>query len=64
MNTLLHRTYLRMKQMLENENGQNMVEYALIVALIAFGAVLGMKALASGLNKSFSTISTTLATTV
>ena len=64
MKTMLRRTCLLMKQMLKNENGQNLVEYALVVALIAFGAVIGMKALASGLNKAFNTISTTLTTSI
>jgi pilus assembly protein Flp/PilA len=64
MNTLLLRTYLFMKQMLEHEHGQDMVEYALVVALIAFGAVTGMQHLSSGINKAFSTISSTLTTDI
>jgi pilus assembly protein Flp/PilA len=43
------------------EDGQDLVEYALVVALIAFGAISGMQVLASGLNNAFATISTTLA---
>ena len=46
------------------EEGQDLVEYALVVALIAFGAVAGMNALAKGLNTAFNTISTTLSTSV
>jgi pilus assembly protein Flp/PilA len=46
---------------MSREEGQDLVEYALVVALIAFGAVAGMKVLASGLNNAFTTISTTLA---
>jgi len=38
--------------------------YALVVALIAFGATAGMKALASGINTAFSTISGTLSNTI
>jgi pilus assembly protein Flp/PilA len=53
-----------MKQMLEDENGQDLVEYALVVALIAFSAVSGMHALASGLNKAFNTISNNLFTSL
>ncbi|MGD0733778.1 MAG: Flp family type IVb pilin [Terracidiphilus sp.] len=64
MNTLMCRAYLLMKQMLEDENGQDLVEYALVVALIAFGVVGGMHALANGLNKAFNTVSTTLSTSV
>jgi Flp pilus assembly pilin Flp len=37
-----------------------LVEYALVVALIAFGAVVGMTQLAEGLNNAFSIISSKL----
>ena len=60
MNTLLLRTYLLMKQMLEQEDGQDMVEYALVVAIIAFGAVAGMNALAGGINTAFKDVSSSL----
>jgi pilus assembly protein Flp/PilA len=52
---------VKFQNLLSCEEGQDLVEYALVVALIAFGAVAGMKVLASGLNNAFSTISTTLA---
>jgi len=42
------------------EEGQDLVEYALVVALIAFGAVVGMTQLAEGLNNAFSIISSKL----
>jgi pilus assembly protein Flp/PilA len=64
MKTLLRRTCLSVRQILKKETGQDLVEYALVVALIAFGAVSGMKNLATGLNKAFNTISTTLSTSV
>jgi pilus assembly protein Flp/PilA len=38
------------------EEGQDLVEYALVVALIAFGAIAGMQFLASGINNAFSDI--------
>jgi len=44
----------------QREEGQDLVEYALVVALIAFGATAGMNSLASGLNTAFQGISTTL----
>ncbi len=64
MNTLLLRGYLLMKRMFEQEGGQDMVEYALVVALIAFGAVTGMQHLSSGINKAFSSISSSLTTDI
>ncbi len=39
-----------------DESGQDLIEYALIAALVAFGAVLGMSTLASGINSAFGVI--------
>jgi Flp pilus assembly pilin Flp len=39
-----------------DEAGQGLVEYMLILALVAFGAVAGMNTLASYLNIAFSSI--------
>jgi pilus assembly protein Flp/PilA len=44
------------------DEGQDLVEYALIVALIAFGATAGMSSLAAGLNTAFQNVSTTIGT--
>ncbi len=41
-----------------DEAGQGLVEYLLILALVAFGAVAGMDKLATGLNSAFQQIST------
>ena len=43
-----------------DESGQGLVEYLLILALVAFAATAGMGSLASGLNSAFSQISTIL----
>ncbi|HZR33717.1 MAG TPA: Flp family type IVb pilin [Terriglobales bacterium] len=40
----------------QNEEGQGLVEYLLILALVAFAATAGMSSLASGLNSAFSQI--------
>lgn len=57
---VLNKLYMRLYFLIGSEEGQDLVEYALVVALIAFGATAGMKALADGLNKAFGQISTTL----
>ena len=49
---------------LKNEEGQDLIEYALLVALIALAATTGMKALAGGINNAFSSISSTLTSAV
>jgi len=56
MDTLLIRTRFYIQQFLKQEEGQDLVEYALVVALIAFGAITGMGYLAKGLNNAFSDI--------
>jgi pilus assembly protein Flp/PilA len=38
------------------ESGQGLVEYCLILALVAFAATAGMNSLASGLNSAFNAI--------
>lgn len=45
---------------LKDEKGQDLVEYALIVALIAFAAIVGMNDLANGINTAFNSIATTV----
>jgi len=49
-----------LRRLVVQEHGQDLVEYALVVALIAFGATAGMKALATGLDTAFSNISSKL----
>ena len=40
--------------------GQDLIEYALLAAIVALGATLGMRALAGGINNEFTAISTSL----
>lgn len=60
MKDLMLKIYVNYKTIMACEEGQDLVEYALVVALIAFGAVLGMQGLASGINSAFLKISSTL----
>jgi pilus assembly protein Flp/PilA len=50
--------------MVNSEEGQDLVEYALVVALIAFGSTAGMSHLAGGINTAFNNVSTKFATYV
>jgi pilus assembly protein Flp/PilA len=43
-----------------DDKGQGLVEYLLILALVAFAATAGMGSLASGLNSAFSTVGSIL----
>ena len=47
--------------MLNSEEGQDLVEYALLIALIALVAVSGVNQVASAVNAVFNSISTSLA---
>ena len=49
---------------LKGDEGQDLVEYALVVALIAFGAVAAMQGLSSEINTAFQTISSELASSL
>lgn len=43
-----------------DESGQDLIEYALVAALIAFGAVTAMTALSTKINSAFSLIGSKL----
>jgi len=61
---MLHAAYTRILNLARTEEGQDLVEYALVVALIAFGAVAAMKGLGSEINTAFKTISSNLASSL
>jgi len=44
----------------EDESGQDLVEYALVAALIAFGGVTSMNTIATGISTAFSNVGSTL----
>jgi pilus assembly protein Flp/PilA len=64
MNYLFLKLCITLQNLRDREDGQDLVEYALLVALIAFAAIAGMKALAKGIDTAFNQVSTTLSTTV
>jgi len=53
-----------LRAVVAHEDGQDLVEYSLVFALIAFGSITGMGYLASGINDVFSTVGSTLTTNV
>ncbi len=64
MNNLFLKLYIKFQILRDSEEGQDMVEYAMVIALIAFAAVAGIKGLASGINLTFNNISTKLGTDI
>jgi pilus assembly protein Flp/PilA len=51
-----------MLQILKDESAQDLIEYALVVALIAFAATAGMGSLATSINLAFNHIGTKMTT--
>lgn len=58
MTKLLTKLYVS----LTNESGQDLIEYALVVALIAFAATAGMSTVANNINTAFTNIGAKLLT--
>jgi len=48
------------KHLHQDESGQDLIEYALVAALIAFAAVTAMNSLAGSINSAFSKIGSKL----
>jgi pilus assembly protein Flp/PilA len=63
MKDIITRLLLRIHCLRMRDEGQDLVEYALVVALIGFAAVAGMGTLANDINTAFSNIGATLLTT-
>ena len=54
-------TYVEsLKKLFRDESGQDLIEYALVAALIALGSVVAMKGLATGIGTAFLNVSNSL----
>jgi pilus assembly protein Flp/PilA len=51
------------KRLWAEENGQDLIEYALLVALVALAAAVGMNSLATSINTEFTNLGTSLTST-
>jgi pilus assembly protein Flp/PilA len=51
---------VKLQNFINREEGQDLIEYALVVALIAFGAIAGMSGLAGNINNAFNHIGSSL----
>ncbi len=61
MQNLFLKLYVKMqglKEAMVDESGQDMVEYAIVMGLIALGATVTMKALATSIGTAFSNVGT------
>ena len=62
MKTNIYKTMFR--ALLQDESGQDLIEYALVAALIGLGAVASMRSLSGKIGTAFTTIGTTVTTDV
>jgi len=60
MNNLILKLYVKFQELKNNEEGQDMVEYALVVALIALAATAAMQGVGTALTNKFTAISTSI----
>ena len=61
MNNLFLALYVKLQTLMNREEGQDLVEYALLVALIALALIGSVQGVASAVSKVFTNISGTLA---
>ena len=66
MRTNFLKIYMKMRNLtdafIEDQSGQDLVEYALVVALIALAATVSMKTLATNIGTAFTSVGTKLTT--
>ena len=60
MNNLFLEMYVKMQNLMKHEEGQDLIEYALVAALIAVATIASMQKVASAMNIIFSQVATTL----
>lgn len=61
MNTIFLKTLVAMQNLMNREEGQDLVEYALLVSLIALAAITGVGKVATAVTTIFTNVSTSLA---
>ena len=50
----------RLRPLIPDEQGQDLVEYAMLMAFIALVCILGLKNLGTAINNTYNTVSTSL----
>ena len=55
---------LQLNNLIVEESGQDLIEYALVAALVGLGAVASMRSLSTSIGSAFSSIGTTLTSNV
>ncbi len=60
MNNALLKMYIKFQDLMHNDEGQDLVEYALVIAIVAIGAVTVLPTLSTKINSVFTTITNDL----
>lgn len=60
LNDLFLKMYLKVRDLMTREGGQDLVEYALLITLVSLAAVGGVRKVSSAINTVFTNISNTL----
>ncbi len=61
MNNLFLKLFINLQNLRTSEQGQDLVEYALLVSIIALGLITGIKSVATTVTQVFTNVSTSLA---
>jgi pilus assembly protein Flp/PilA len=61
MNNLLLKLFINLQNLRKSEQGQDLVEYALLVSIIALGLITGIKSVATTVSNVFNNVSSSLA---
>ena len=62
MHDTMLKLYVRMQNLMSSDEGQDLVEYALVVALLSLGATAALGTLAGTITSTFTAIGTKLTT--
>jgi pilus assembly protein Flp/PilA len=60
MSNILLKVWVQVRALLEEEEAQDLVEYALLLCLITLALITGMNGIAKAVNQTFSSISGSL----
>ena len=63
MNTMLLKLYVKVQAMMCRDEGQDLVEYALVVAFIVLGVVAATRTLDTAISTEFSVLESIFAST-
>jgi Flp pilus assembly pilin Flp len=64
MNKIMLKLVVRLQTLTVREDAQDLVEYALVAALVAFGATASLHKLGGGVNTAFTNVSSVLSSSL